>query len=81
MIHDANNWGADLFLSIHCNSFHQEQANGTETLVHPNSSAGSQLGKCLQNQMIGEFGLINRGVKPRTDLRLINDTAMPAALA
>ena len=81
VIRKANGWGADVFLSIHCNSFHQPQANGTETLYHPASSKGLKLAQKVQNQLIKEFGLTNRGVKARTDLGVLNQTDMPAALA
>lgn len=81
VIRKANGWGADLFLSIHCNSFSQSQANGTETLYHPASSKGLKLAQKVQNQLIKEFGLTNRGVKSRTDLGVLKQTDMPAALA
>ena len=81
VIRKANSWGADLFLSVHCNSFNLASANGTETLYHPTSSKGLKLAQKLQSQLIKEFGLANRGVKPRTDLGVLNQTDMPAVLA
>ena len=81
VIRKANGWGADVFLSIHCNSFHQPQANGTETLYHPTSSSGLKLAQKVQSQLVKEFGLTDRGVKARTDIGVLNQTNMPAALA
>lgn len=81
VIREANDWGADIFLSIHCNSVADPNAHGTETFFHPNDGAGKIFADCIQSQMIGEFGLRNRGIKTSTGLGVLNWTDMPAALA
>lgn len=76
---EANNWGADLFISIHCNAFNGT-AQGTETLTYPTDKEGAKLAECVQSQIIDTFGTVDRGVKFRTDLAVLNGTDMPAIL-
>ena len=76
----ANEWGADLFISIHCNAFN-EIANGVETLTYPSDTEGYKLAECIQNQILDTFEeLTDRGLKARTDLAVLNGTDMPAVL-
>lgn len=76
----ANDWGADYFVSIHCNAFN-EIANGVETLVYPSDISGYKLAECIQNQILDTFEeLTDRGLKARTDLAVLNGTDMPAVL-
>ena len=77
---DANSWGADLFVSIHCNAFN-EVAHGVETLTHPEDEEGHKLAECIQNQILDTFEeLTDRGVKERSDLAVLNGTEMTAVL-
>ena len=75
----ANNWGANLFVSIHCNAFNTI-AQGTETLTYPTDNEGKKLAECIQRQIVDTFGTVDRGVKTRTDLAVLNGTDMPAVL-
>lgn len=75
----ANSWGADLFISIHCNAFNGI-ANGTETLTYPSDIEGYKLAECIQEQIIDTFDTTDRGLKARTDLAVLNGTDMPAVL-
>lgn len=76
----ANDWGADLFVSIHCNAFNGI-ANGVETLVYPSDISGYKLAGAIQNQILETFEeLTDRGLKDRTDLAVLNGTDMPAVL-
>ena len=59
----SNAWGADLFVSIHCNSAGSTAANGTETFCYPGSTQGHKLAGCIQNQLIDSMGTTDRGVK------------------
>ena len=81
----ANAIPADLFLSIHCNSFTSASAHGVEVL-HFGSQSGSQLAESIRLAMENE-GLIgpgalfrDRGLKPRPGLAVLRLTSMPAAL-
>ncbi|MBQ2114331.1 MAG: N-acetylmuramoyl-L-alanine amidase, partial [Selenomonadales bacterium] len=58
----ANEWGADLFISIHCNAANR-RARGTETFAHYGSKKGKHLAACIQSQLIGAIDTIDRGVK------------------
>ena len=82
VINRANASGADLFVSIHCNSFGDPRANGTETIYYPGSAQGKKLAECIQKQLIGEFGLTDRGIKQMSNtLGVLTQTAMTAVLA
>ncbi len=75
----ANKSGADLFVSIHCNSAAVDTAHGTETFHWNGSESGEKLASAIQYQIINSIGTANRGVKTAnfTVLRL---TDMPAVL-
>ncbi len=54
----------DAFLSIHCNSFSDASAHGTETFWYTSgNSADQSLATKVQSRMLAAFGLTNRGVK------------------
>lgn len=76
----ANDWNADLFVSIHCNAFINPAANGTETLAYPDDDEGIHLAECINNQIVDTFGTTDRGVKTTTSLAVLNGTYMPAVL-
>ena len=76
--HTANNWGADLFVSIHCNAANK-RARGTETFAHYGSKAGKHLATCIQNQLVGAIDTIDRGVK-EAGFYVLKYTDAPAAL-
>lgn len=77
----ANRIGADLFVSIHANSFSNESVSGVETLVHETQGAGTashRLAEMLQAKVVTATGAIDRGVKPMP--LFIGKAKMPAAL-
>ncbi len=76
----ANNAGADIFISIHCNSAASVLAKGTETLAYDITGDSGKLAKMVQTQLIKASGLRCRGVKERKDLIVLNSTKMPAIL-
>lgn len=75
----ANNWPADIFVSVHCNSFNSV-ANGAETLHYPGSSSSQALARFVQTEMINALDLTDRGLKERGNLYVLNSTDMPAIL-
>lgn len=75
----ANNWYANYFVSIHCNSAADSSANGTETLYYLTSKKGEALANEVQVQLILQNGLRDRGIKPR-NLAVLRLTNMPAIL-
>lgn len=83
----ANNYDADLFVSIHINSA-SASAHGTETLYNSsrntvtakNGLTSRELATYIQRSVIATTGFTNRGLKNRTDLSVLNRTKMPACL-
>jgi N-acetylmuramoyl-L-alanine amidase len=84
VVETANNWPADLFVSIHCNSAAASSANGTETWYCHNSGNGQKLAYCIQDQMVKSVLLTDRGLKEATPgvngLYVLSNTDMPAVL-
>jgi N-acetylmuramoyl-L-alanine amidase len=75
----SNDWGSDLFLSIHCNSSKRIDAEGTETYHFPKSAKGQILARCIQYCITDALLTEDRGVKSATfDVLLFTDC--PAVL-
>lgn len=51
----ANDWGADLFLSLHCNSFGSESAKGFEVWTAPGQNVSDEFATRIFNQMQTAF--------------------------
>lgn len=83
----ANNYDADLFVSIHINSA-SASAHGTETLYNSSRNTvtakdgmtSRELASYIQRAVVSTTGFTNRGLKNRTDLSVLNRTKMPACL-
>ena len=76
----ANNVKADIFLSIHCNSFDDPQAQGLETFSYTGSLKGAKLAKDIQDSLIRDkLYTRNRGIKT-ANFAVLRLTKMPAAL-
>lgn len=75
-----------MFISIHynaagyCNTFSTTCKGGIETLFHPSSDSGKWLALSINNSLGREVGRIDRGIKARTDLGVLNGTEMTAVL-
>lgn len=74
----ANDWGADIFVSIHCNAANTT-AQGTEVECY-GSGTGEQLAQCIQSQIVDSIGTTDRGVKYMPQLLVLKYTDMPAVL-
>ena len=72
---EANNWNADLFVSIHCNA---GGGFGTETFYF--SERGKLLATAIQNQILSSVATFNRGVKFDDEFFVLANTNMPAVL-
>lgn len=75
----ANEWGADIFVSIHCNAA-SGTARGTEVECYNRMSNGGNLAQCIQAQIVGALGTVDRGVKEMPGLIVLRHTDMPAVL-
>lgn len=82
VVRTANEWPAQLFLSIHINA---GGGRGCETLCYGEESAGARFATDIQHSLYTHIrtidaGYRNRGVKVRPELAVLRGTAMPAAL-
>ena len=51
----ANDWGADIFISLHCNSATNQKAKGYEVWTSPGNTCGDKLATCVYGQIATEF--------------------------
>ena len=75
----ANQSGADIFVSIHCNSADAPSAHGVETHSYPDSVQGKLLVQKLQARLVSALDLTDRGCK-ESNFAVVRMTNMPAAL-
>lgn len=75
----ANEWGADVFVSIHCNAANGN-ARGTETECYSQTGNGGCLARFIQSQLIDSIDTVDRGVKEMPGLLVLRYTDMPAVL-
>lgn len=76
----SNDFGADLFVSIHCNAAENRQAQGTEIFCMNQFSEGGKLASSIQSQVVTRLGTVDRGVKEGNCLYVIKHTDCPAVL-
>ncbi|MEG1311599.1 MAG: N-acetylmuramoyl-L-alanine amidase [Romboutsia sp.] len=76
----ANEYGADVFVSVHQNSADVESANGIETYYHPNKQMYKPLAIDVQTNAIKQTGARDRGVKDARDLGVLRESDMPSSL-
>ena len=81
-INMANNAKCDMFISIHYNAYQSKWGShgGLETLYNPKSIEGKRLATIMQDELIKETKLRNRGIKARTNLGVLNHTKMVSVL-
>lgn len=73
----GNQLGADLFISIHGNTYEDSSVSGTETYYYHEDSLF--LAEILQKHIVQTNGFRDRGVK-KEDFFVLKDSNMPAAL-
>ncbi|MCL2740194.1 MAG: N-acetylmuramoyl-L-alanine amidase [Oscillospiraceae bacterium] len=72
----ANDWGADFFVSIHCNA---GGGTGTESFCYKAGTTAEKLAIAVNSSVVSKLGTKNRGVKTAGFYVLLN-TKMPAIL-
>lgn len=76
----ANSWGADLFISVHCNSANNDAANGVEVYHHERASeAAKEAAELIYTKLVAISDLRTRGIK-EADFAVLRETKMPAVL-
>lgn len=81
----ANDTYASAYISIHANAYGTtwNDANGYETWIYEKVMPDSKtygFAKCIHDAMLAETGLKNRGIKRSSDLYVLKNTSMHAAL-
>lgn len=74
----ADGFGADIFVSIHCNGAPTSAARGTE--VYAMSEEGYELALCIDRAIVDYLGTADRGVKDGSRLYVVNQTDATAVL-
>ncbi|OLR64299.1 N-acetylmuramoyl-L-alanine amidase [Peptoniphilus porci] len=83
----SNDKNADLFLSIHFNSSDNSSAQGIEVLyasennISIKDTVQKHFANCLQKALIRETGAVDRGIKNRPAIIVLNKTKNVSALA
>lgn len=75
----ANEWGADYFVSIHCNSAVNTEYNGTETFYYKVGTVAEGFAAVVNTALVNQIGLKDLGIKAR-NLAVLRRTYMPAIL-
>lgn len=76
----ANWWGADWFLSIHCNSSTNPNASGSEIYVYRSRNRAWYMAQEVLRQITTRLQLRDRGVKINPQFYVLRNTNMPAML-
>ena len=75
----ANQSGADLYLSVHANSFPQSIYKGAQTFYEGSDPKSKYLAEAIQYHLVKELGPNRRRAKAG-DYRVLNDTQMPGVV-
>lgn len=80
----ANDYGADIVISLHANASANKKASGIETLYYKTPTFTSKKGKKLasevQERLVHRTKAKDRGIKPRGDLYVLENASPPAIL-
>lgn len=76
----ANEWPADYFISIHCNSNPNPAINGTEVYIYKYFTQAHWLAQHVMNGITQIVGTNNNGIIERPSLYVLRNTKMPAIL-
>ena len=74
------NFGADYFISLHCNASDNPAYNGTEIFVYRENTPVYDLATDILKSIVDEVGTKNNGVNENRGLFVLRRTPMPAML-
>jgi N-acetylmuramoyl-L-alanine amidase len=77
---ESNNWDSDYFVSIHCNAAANYSAKGCETWIYSGSVKGRRLADSIQEEIIKNIPIVDRGIKVSNGLYVLKNTNMPSVL-
>lgn len=75
----ANEWGADYFVSIHCNSNVNPDANGTSTYFYRTGTIAESFALVVNNNLVRQIELKDLGIFS-ANFSVLRRTLMPAIL-
>lgn len=75
----ANEASADIFISIHLNTFKMEEVRGTETYYSKENTKGKDIAELIQNQIVKDVKLKDRGAQPG-NFSVLKKVTAPAVL-
>ncbi|HHV61416.1 MAG TPA: hypothetical protein GXX51_02085 [Firmicutes bacterium] len=79
-IEAARNAHADLFISIHANSFPEPMWSGAQTFYHSKSGDSKHLASAIQEQVVARLGPNLRKIKPGDSYYILRTATMPAVI-
>lgn len=77
----ANTWGADYFISLHCDASTSTSAKGSHICIYKKGSVAEKIADSINPHLLG-IGLEGRSelISIRKDLGVLENTSMPAIL-
>ena len=79
-VNDAAEWGADYFISLHTNAYTDSSVRGLEVYTAQGDEEGYALGYEILKELVESTNLRNRDMRDGSDLRVLKNAQMPAAL-
>ena len=79
-VNKAIEFGADYFISLHCNASDNSAFNGSEIFVYRENSAAFDLATDILDSIVDELGTKNNGVTENRTFFVLRRTPMPAML-
>ena len=79
-VEGAKDFGADYFISLHTNAYTNDTANGFEIYTVKDNDESYRFGDYLRPYLAAATNLRDRGMKQRSDIRVLTNAAMPAIL-
>lgn len=76
---EANQWGADIVCSVHCNAYEKASANGTEVIIYKKGGQAEKIANKVLKQLLSVLKTTDRGVK-EDNLYILRKTVAPAIL-